>query len=49
MFSFGNGANNWNNKKQPTIAISSTEAKYKSAVIVACEVVWLQRLLSNLG
>ncbi len=49
MFSFGNGAVSWSNKKQPTITLSNTEAKYRSAAIVACEVVWLQKLLSNLG
>jgi hypothetical protein len=49
MFSFGSGAISWSNKKQPTIALSSTKAKYRSIAIVACEVVWLQKLLSNLG
>jgi histone deacetylase 1/2 len=49
MFSFGCGAINWSNKKQPTITLSSTKAKYKGVAIVACEVVWLQKLLSNLG
>ncbi len=49
MFSFGSGAVSWSNKKQPTIALSSTEAEYRGAVIVACEVVWLQKLLSDLG
>ncbi len=29
--------------------ILSMEAEYRSVVIVACEVVWLQKLLSNLG
>jgi hypothetical protein len=29
--------------------VSSTEAEYKSTSIVACEVVWLQKLLSHLG
>ncbi len=41
MFSFGSGAVSWSNKKQPTFALSSTEAEYKSVAIVACEVVWL--------
>jgi hypothetical protein len=41
MFSFGNGAVSWNSKKQPTVALSNTEAKYRGASIVACEVVWL--------
>jgi hypothetical protein len=45
MFSFGNGAVSWSNKKQPTVALSSTKAKYTGSTIVACEVVWLQKLL----
>jgi hypothetical protein len=49
MFSFGSGAINWSNKKQPTVALSSTEAEYRGATIVACEVVWLLKLLSDLG
>jgi len=49
MFSFGNGAVSWSSKKQPTVALSSTEAKYRGVVIAACEIVWLQKLLSDLG
>jgi hypothetical protein len=49
MFSFGSGAINWNSKKQPTVALSSTEAIYKGTTIVTCEVVWLQKLLLDLG
>jgi histone deacetylase 1/2 len=49
MFSFGSGAISWSNKKQPTVALLSTEAKYRGAAIVPCEVVWLQKLLSDLG
>ncbi len=49
MFSFGSGAISWSNKKQPTVALSNTEVEYRSAAIVACEVVWLQKLLSDLG
>jgi hypothetical protein len=49
MFSFGNGVVSWSSKKQPTVALSSTEAEYRGGVIVACEVVWLQKLLSDLG
>jgi hypothetical protein len=49
MFSFGSGVVNGSNKKQPTVALSNTEAKYIGATIVACEVVWLQKLLSDLG
>jgi hypothetical protein len=49
MFSFGSGAVSWSSKKQPTVALSSTEAEYRGAAIAACEVVWLQKLLSDLG
>jgi hypothetical protein len=49
MFSFGNGVVNWSSKKQPTFALSSMEVKYRGATIVACEVIWLYKLLSDLG
>jgi hypothetical protein len=49
MFSFRSGAVSWSSKKQPTIALSSTKVEYRGVAIVACEVVWLQKLLSNLG
>jgi len=49
MFSFGSGVISWSSKKQPIVALSSTEAKYRGVAIVACEVVWLQKLLSDLG
>jgi hypothetical protein len=41
MFFFGNGAVSWSNKKQPIVTLLSTEAKYRGATIVACEIVWL--------
>jgi len=41
FFSFGSGVINWSSKKQPTVALSSMEAKYRGATIVACEIVWL--------
>ena len=37
----------WSNKKQPTIALSSTEAKYKGAIIVTYEEIWLKGLLQD--
>jgi hypothetical protein len=49
MFSFGSGAISWSSKKQPTVALSSTEAEYRGVAIAACEVIWLQKLLSDLG
>ncbi len=49
MFSFGSGVVSWSSKKQPTIALSSTEAEYRGVAIATCEVIWLQKLLSYLG
>ncbi len=49
MFSFKSGVVSWSSKKQPTVALLSMEAEYRNVAIVACEVVWLQKLLSNLG
>ena len=37
-FSLGSGAVIWRSKKQPTIALSSTKAKYRGAAIATCEV-----------
>jgi len=41
MFSFGSGAVSWSSKKQRTVELSSMEAEYRGAAIVAWEVVWL--------
>ena len=48
MFSLGSAAITWSSKKQPTIALSSTEAKYRGATVAACEVAWLCELLIDL-
>ena len=49
MFSLGSAAITWSSKKQPIIALSSTEAEYRGAAVAACEVAWLQMLLGDLG
>jgi hypothetical protein len=49
MLSFGSVAVTWSSKKQPTIALSNTEAEYMGAAMAACEVAWLCKLLGNLG
>jgi hypothetical protein len=49
MFSFGSGAVSWSNKKQPTVALSIIEVEYRDAAIVACDIVWLQKLITDLG
>jgi histone deacetylase 1/2 len=49
MFSFGSGVVSWSSKKQPTLTLSNIEAEYRGVTIVACEVIWLQKLLFDLG
>jgi len=37
----------WKSKKQPTVALSSAEAEYRSMRAVTAEIAWLTRLLSE--
>ena len=48
-FTLGSGAISWSSKKQPTVALSSTEAEYRAACSGTCEAVWLRRLLEDFG
>ena len=48
-FTLGSGAVSWSSKKQPTVALSSTEAEYRAACSAATEAIWLRRLLAELG
>lgn len=48
-FMFGGSIISWASKKQPTVALSSTEAEYKAACVASSEAVWLRRILSDIG
>jgi hypothetical protein len=43
----GDGAMSWSSKKQPTVALSSTEAEYVALSAAACEVLWICRFLEE--
>ena len=47
-FSLGSAIVSWFSRKQPTVALSSTEAKYMAASMGAREAVWLRKLLFGL-
>jgi len=47
-FDVGGGVISWSSKKQPTIAMSSVEAKYIASANATKEVVWLRMLLQEL-
>jgi hypothetical protein len=49
MFSFGSVVVTWSSMKQPTVALSSTEAEYRGAAMATCEVAWPRKLLGDLG
>jgi len=42
FFSLGSGATSWCSKRQPTVALSSTETEYRSAAMAAQESTWLK-------
>lgn len=48
MFKLGGGAVSWNSKRQPTVALSTTEAEYMALTQCTKEAVWLKRLLCDL-
>ena len=48
-FGIGFGIISWSNEKQPTISLLSTEVEYKALCATTCEVVWLRRLVQDVG
>ena len=47
VFSLGSGAISWSSKKQPTVALSSTEAKYRGMTRATYKAIWLKQLLKH--
>lgn len=48
-FSLGSGSISWSSKRQPTVALSTTEAEYMAFSDAAREVLWLRQLLADIG
>jgi hypothetical protein len=49
LMNMGSTTVSWNCKKQATVATSTAEAEYISAWEATCEIVWLRRILQDLG
>jgi hypothetical protein len=49
VFFLGVGAISWNSKRQPTVALSTTEAEYMAASQSAKEAIWLRQLMADVG
>jgi hypothetical protein len=45
----GGGAISWSNKRQPTIGLSTTEAKYIVSTQATKEAIWMAKLMKELG
>ena len=49
VFSIAGGAVSWSSKKQPTVALSTTEAEYMALTQATKEGIWIRRLLEEIG
>ena len=49
VFLLSGGAISWSSKRQPTVALSSTEAEYMAATHASKEALWLKRFVTELG
>jgi hypothetical protein len=49
VFTLYGGAISWQSKRQPTVAVSTSEAEYMAAAAAVKEALWLGKLMCDLG
>jgi len=49
VFLIAGGSVSWSSKKQPTVALSTTEAEYMALTQATKEAIWIRQLLSEIG
>ena len=47
-FALSLGSTAWTSKKQPIVALSSTEVEHRGSAVATCETIWLKRLPKDL-
>lgn len=49
VFLVSDGAVTWTSKKKPIVTLSTTEAEFVAAGAAACQVVWMMKIIKELG
>jgi len=49
VFNIGLGVISWASKKQPTVSLSTIDAKYRAMFVATQEAIWLRHLLKEIG
>jgi hypothetical protein len=49
VFMMGGGTTSWSSKRQPTIALSTTEAEYMASTQATKEAIWMTKFMKELG
>lgn len=48
LFLLGSSAISWSSRKQPSTALSSSEAEYMAVTSATCQAIWLRRILQDM-